>query len=187
MCKCRGGALYFCTELHQRKYILMFGNENGIFILLGANLGNAKHTFSAATEAIKAFAHIVKTSAIYQSEAWGMDEAPPFYNQVIEIETSLSAQETIDTLLSIENTLGRTRSTNENYESRTIDLDLLLYRDEIMDFAPKYIIPHPRMHLRNFTLLPLCEIARDAVHPTLGKSMEELLKNSPDTLKVWKI
>jgi 2-amino-4-hydroxy-6-hydroxymethyldihydropteridine diphosphokinase len=166
----------------------MFGNESGIFILLGANLGNATHTFNAAIEAVKSLAHIVKASAIYKSEAWGMDEVPPFYNQVIQIETTLTAQETIDGLLLIEKTLGRTRNIhNDGYQSRTIDLDLLLYNMQVINQPPNYTIPHPRLHLRNFTLVPLCEIAAKRVHPVMNKTIEELLKQSPDSLKVWKV
>lgn len=118
-------------------------------------------------------------SSIYTSNAWGMEKAPDFYNQVVKVSTSLSAAQLLEKLVAIEKTLGRERVPGEKYQSRTIDLDILLFNRDIID-SPELTVPHPRMHLRRFVLVPLTEIAAAEVHPLLNKSIDVLLKECPD-------
>lgn len=101
---------------------------------------------------------------------------------VVEIKTTLAPKELLDTLLSIEKELGRTRQAGI-VDARSIDIDILLYGDIVID-EPEITIPHPRMHLRRFTLVPLVEIAPNLPHPTLKKKVNELLLICQDSLKV---
>jgi 2-amino-4-hydroxy-6-hydroxymethyldihydropteridine diphosphokinase len=97
-----------------------------------------------------------------------------FINMAAEVETPLPPEHLMDTLLAIERELGRDRSATVPKGPRTIDLDLLLYDDRIID-APGLTIPHPSMHERRFVLEPLVEIAPNAVHPVLKRTARELL------------
>jgi len=87
--------------------------------------------------------------------------------------------------LEIEKQLGRKRSGN-GYSSRTMDIDIIFYGDSVID-EPDLVVPHPRMHLRNFVLVPLCEIFPDFVHPVFGKTIRQLLEECPDEGKVWEL
>ena len=109
-----------------------------------------------------------------------------FVNQVLELETSLKADTLIDKLLLIESELGRTRTMAEGYQSRLIDIDILLFNDETLDTA-KLIIPHPRMHLRKFTLMPLAEIAPNKIHPIIRTTSLELLQACEDESEVQRM
>jgi 2-amino-4-hydroxy-6-hydroxymethyldihydropteridine diphosphokinase len=107
-----------------------------------------------------------------------MEQAPPFLNQVIGIETTLNAFDLLQVLFSIENTMGRTRQTG-SYESRIIDIDLLLYGQEVIS-ENGLIIPHPRIAQRKFVLLPLDEIAPEQIHPVYHKTIGQLLSECTD-------
>lgn len=125
---------------------------------------------------------VVQISSLVETPAWGFDGAS-FYNACIALETSLSPQEVLDELLSIEQYLGRKRNSSLGYSDRTIDLDILFYEDEIIAL-PHLTIPHANLHKRNFVLAPFEEIAAEAQHPILRKTVKQLLKESPDTTKV---
>jgi len=127
---------------------------------------------------------IKKKSSVYQTAAWGKTDQPPFYNQIIEIETSLPSQKVLDQLLTIEQKMGRKRS--EKWGERIIDIDILFYGDEIIE-TKGLIIPHPQLAARRFTLVPLNEIAPHLTHPILQKKIEELLAACPDQLDVTRI
>jgi len=119
-------------------------------------------------------------SSLYETPPWGF-ESLPFYNAVAVIKTSLSPLELLEELLKIERQLGRIRATESTgYEARTIDLDLLLYNDVILE-SPSLSLPHPRLHLRNFVLDPLVEVAPQWVHPQFRKTMVQLRAESEDT------
>lgn len=148
------------------------------YILLGGNIGDVRYYFQKSIESISASSTIIKKSSIVQSKAWGFESDDLFLNQVIEIDTNLPAEELLNSLHLIEKDLGRKRISNE-YSSRTIDLDILYYGEAIMN-NNELIIPHPRLHLRRFTLVPLAEIAPNYIHPTLLLSNQQLLEICQD-------
>jgi 2-amino-4-hydroxy-6-hydroxymethyldihydropteridine diphosphokinase len=158
--------------------------ENIAYILLGGNVGNREQLLAEALDGIKQLAgQVLRISAIYETDSWGFESGEKFLNQVVKIKTNLSPHALLKQLKKIETNLGRTRQKNEGYSNRTIDLDILLYKDLILhDHDLK--IPHPRMHLRKFTLIPLAEIAGLEIHPEFDLNIDELLKQCRDDLKV---
>ena len=127
--------------------------------------------------------HLV--SKVYETPAWGF-ESEAFLNACIKIETKYTAFEVLEALLSIENKLGRDRNPREGYQARPIDLDILLFKNDVI--SQKHLqLPHPRMELRQFVLTPLADIAASIVHPQLQKSIEELQQICEDdsVLSIW--
>ncbi len=161
--------------------------SNIAYILLGGNIGNKRENLQNALSNIeKEIGKVIQKSSIYETEPWGNHDQPSFYNQVIATETSLSALELIHELLNIELKMGRTRNTQNKWEERIIDIDILFYNQEVINTA-MLIVPHPRLHERKFTLKPLLEIAPNLFHPVLKKTIQELFKESNDTLTVVKL
>lgn len=157
-----------------------------VFLLLGSNLGASEKILDEATVFIsRRCGEILATSARYRSQAWGFLEQNDFINQVIMIRTSLPPRQLLDVILQVEKEAGRQRQ-GPRWQARTLDIDILFYAGEVMDL-PELKIPHPRIPERNFTLVPLMEIARDFVHPGLGVTVEELYLQSTDTLEVQMI
>lgn len=156
--------------------------ENGIFLLLGTNLGDRLENIrKAVTEIASDVGNVIKQSSIYQTAPWGQPNQPDFYNVVIEIETEYTATELLERLLKIETSLGRTRK--ERWGARTIDIDILFYNNEVID-SENLSVPHPAIASRRFTLVPLAEIAAELVHPVSKKTITELLSECPDDLPV---
>lgn len=155
------------------------------FILLGSNLGDRKSLLKKAITMISdSCGDIISVSRLYESEPWGFSAENNFLNQVVKIKTEMKPDELLRELLSIEAVLGRQRDENATgYQSRPMDLDILYYDDFIVDTSD-LILPHPRLHLRRFTLLPLCDIAPDFTHPLLCKTNEKLLKECEDKSEV---
>lgn len=160
--------------------------SESVFILLGSNLGNRQLLVNQACKMIEErCGKIVARSRLYESEPWGFKSEHWFLNQVVEINTSLTPDELMDTLLAIEKELGRDRSTpHEGYVSRPMDLDILYWNDGLIADNQHVIVPHPRLHLRRFTLLPLCDVAPDYVHPILKKTNRQLLDECDDCGKI---
>lgn len=155
---------------------------NKVYLLLGANIGNPnKQLEDAKIEIEDRIGEITLQSKIYESEAWGVENQPVFLNQVILLETELSANKVLNEILKIEILLGRIRG--QRWGSRIIDIDILYYNEDIIH-TEDLQVPHPYIQERNFTLIPLVEIAEDYLHPIFKKSNKELLEESTDQLKV---
>jgi 2-amino-4-hydroxy-6-hydroxymethyldihydropteridine diphosphokinase len=155
-----------------------------LYLLLGANLGNKLHTFEQARQCIAdQVGEIVSQSGLYETAAWGVTEQPTYMNQVLLVVTYLKPAEVLTHTLAIEEQLGRVRA--EKWGARVIDIDLLFYDDLIIN-TPTLTLPHPLLHERRFTLVPLAEIAPDLVHPALNKTANELLISCSDDSEVIK-
>ena len=153
----------------------------GIYLLLGSNMGDKRQQLTTAIDKISIENKIITKSAIYETSAWGNTNQPSFYNQVIRINTSLNPQELLAHLLSIELQMGRIRK--EKWGQRVIDIDIIYYNDQIIS-SHQLSIPHPEIQNRKFTLIPLVEIAPRFEHPLLKKNQKELLGLCKDTLEV---
>ena len=149
----------------------------------GATCLSRRRLIEQATEQIRQrIGSVVALSAIHETEPWGEFETENgeqrtenFLNQALLVETPLTAHEVLHEALAIEAELGRKRSLQSKaYQSRTMDIDLIFFNDEVID-DPDLQIPHPRMQLRRFVLEPLSEILPDYRHPLLGHTVKQLL------------
>ncbi len=124
---------------------------------------------------------INKCSSIYLTEAWGNVDQPAFYNQALLVTTTLTPNALLDYCRTVTTKFPAKRSAQ--WGPRSIDIDIIFYENIIVD-TDLLKIPHPRMHLRNFVLIPLLEIAPEYVHPQLNQTVEELYLASEDNLEV---
>ena len=146
------------------------------YIALGANLGDRRATMLRAIDLLKTTddIEVLHVSSFIENPAvGGPPDSPAFFNGVAKVETSLSPEPLLDRLLEIEHELGRIR--REKWEPRAIDLDVILYGDQVVKID-RLTIPHPLMHERRFVLQPLAEIAPDAMHPVLKLTAQQLLE-----------
>ncbi len=157
---------------------------NRAYLLTGGNMGDRVDLLRKAAALIEEnCGPVVRTSAIYETAAWGLEDQPSFLNQVIELQTGLAAPELMQALLGIERELGRVR--DARYGPRLIDIDILFYNDAVID-TENLLIPHPRMDQRRFVLTPLNELIPHFVHPVLGATVAQLLADCADPLAVNK-
>ena len=161
--------------------------KNFAVILLGANLGDKKQMFAQVeTHITDNIGNCIKKSALYSSKAWGFESDDLFYNQVLIVETEYSAHDTLLRCQAIENKCGRVRHEQAGYESRTIDIDILYFNNDIIE-TDDLTIPHPLLHKRKFALVPLCEVLPEYIHPILLTSNKNLLANCEDEGLVEKV
>ncbi|MEO8960933.1 MAG: 2-amino-4-hydroxy-6-hydroxymethyldihydropteridine diphosphokinase [Ginsengibacter sp.] len=155
---------------------------NTVFLITGGNIGNRKENLQTAAISIEEeIGEIIRSSKIYETEAWGLTSQSSFYNQVHIIKSELSADKILDTILKIEAKMGRVRTIKN--AARIIDIDILFFNDAIIN-KPNLIIPHPEINNRRFVLMPLEEVAPEMIHPVSKKNIKELLPLCKDTLKV---
>jgi len=155
---------------------------NKIFLITGGNIGNRKKNLETAATLIQdQIGTIVKSSKIYETDAWGITDQPAFYNQVHIVESNFSAKEILNKILNIEEKMGRVRTIKN--AARIIDVDILFFNNEIIN-KPNLIVPHPQIINRRFVLMPLNELVPKMIHPVFKKSIHELLVNCKDELRV---
>ncbi len=157
---------------------------NTAYLCLGGNIGDREASMRLAVTKINELAGAtILASSFYETEAWGVTGQQAYLNCCIAVETKLSAGELITLLLTIEKELGRTRDLWQTYEPRTIDIDILFFNKDIIT-QDHLIVPHPRLHLRKFVLIPLNEIASKFLHPVLNKTIFNLLEECKDASSV---
>lgn len=151
------------------------------YLLLGSNMGDRAAHIEKANGKLRALGEMTAKSGVYKTEPWKMDASQWFFNQVVELETDYLPQDLLEQILEIEESLGRVRSADagEGYTSRTIDIDILYFDDEVINNAT-LTIPHPRIQERRFALAPMVELNASYVHPILHQTQFELLKTCPD-------
>lgn len=153
------------------------------YLSLGTNKGEKLENLQKAINLIaQKVGSIQKVASIYETPSWGFN-SNKFYNTCIKVSTYLPPENLINTILSIEDELGRIRENKEGYSDRLIDIDILLFDDEII-FSKNLIVPHPRMLERKFALAPLAEIARNTIHPIEKKHLYICLENCSDTSEI---
>jgi 2-amino-4-hydroxy-6-hydroxymethyldihydropteridine diphosphokinase len=156
-----------------------------VVLVTGSNLGDRMANLLIAEEFLeKEGIRFIKKSSVYETEAWGKEDQPDFYNRVLVCETALHPEELILKLKQIEQSIGRT--SEEKWDPRVIDIDLLFYEDRILK-TERLSIPHPMIAERRFTLIPLSEVLPLFIHPVLRKSIAQLLSECSDSRKVWNV
>lgn len=156
-------------------------------LLLGGNQGKVKESLSNAIELLSAkLGKPIRSSNLYESEPWGFEARQNFINQVVEFKSNLNPFELLSYTQSIEKKLGRQEKAGTQYESRPIDIDILFCDDLILQ-SQRLTIPHPLLHKRRFTLLPLMDHWSNLFHPVLKNNIEQLLKKCEDNCPVRKI
>lgn len=151
------------------------------YLLLGSNVGDRYASITKADAALSEKLTVIDRSPIYETAAWGDRRQRAYLNQAIAVRTDMAPEDLHRFTRSVETAMGRTEK--GNYQPRTIDIDLLFYGDRTVR-TETLEIPHPRIQLRRFVLIPLCEIAPDLVHPVLGQTISEMLESCRDNLPV---
>ncbi|NUY81653.1 2-amino-4-hydroxy-6-hydroxymethyldihydropteridine diphosphokinase [Flavobacterium sp. MAH-1] len=153
--------------------------QHQVVLAIGSNQGNRLELVKAAIEHIhRHIGTVMNVSKLYETPAWGF-EGEPFYNCALLMQTSKPAHEVLDLVLEAENALGRVRNSGGGYQSRTIDIDVITFNEDIIT-SDKLQVPHPLMQDRLFVLLPMRDLQLDWRHPVFQKYLHELLKLSED-------
>ncbi|WP_455381797.1 2-amino-4-hydroxy-6-hydroxymethyldihydropteridine diphosphokinase [Salinispira pacifica] len=146
-----------------------------VFLGIGSNLGDRHANLDAASGSVAEYLESVVASSVYETDPQEVTDQPRFLNMVIAGDTTLSPEALLDAIHRIEASLGRDRSGELPKGPRTVDIDMLLYGREVRERATP-ILPHPRMHLRQFVLVPLLEIAPDLTDPRTGEPYAEIAR-----------
>jgi 2-amino-4-hydroxy-6-hydroxymethyldihydropteridine diphosphokinase len=158
---------------------------NKVYLLTGSNVGDSSALLKEAKLAIqKKVGEIEAASHLYKTAPWGNTNQQDFLNQVLAVNTILSATDVLKIILNIELQMGRTRE--KKWAPRTIDIDILFFNNDFIQ-EDNLIVPHPLLHQRRFTLVPLAEIAPNYSHPLLHQSIFNLLQHCNDDSVVEKL
>jgi 2-amino-4-hydroxy-6-hydroxymethyldihydropteridine diphosphokinase len=149
-----------------------------VYLSLGSNVGQRQKQLHAAIERLRSVGRVVSTSSFYETQPMEVTDQPWFLNCALALETNRPPQHVLEEILAIERDMGRERTRKKG--PRKIDIDIILFGDRVID-SPPLTIPHPAMHLRRFVLEPLAEIAPEARHPLLKKTVRELLAELSDS------
>jgi 2-amino-4-hydroxy-6-hydroxymethyldihydropteridine diphosphokinase len=156
------------------------------YLSLGSNLGDRVAHLRQAIRKLSDVGSVTNCSSFYETEPVEFTQQPEFLNCAVEMDTALKPQQILDAILQIERDMGRDRSRQPRKGPRTIDIDLLLAGDAVIK-SPELVLPHPAMQDRRFVLEPLAEIAPDAMHPLLHRTIRELRERLPAGQAVRKL
>lgn len=152
-----------------------------VYLGLGTNIGNKrKNMVTAAALLAERAGDVLSLSSFYETEPWGFASENTFLNAALELETDCSPMELLRLTQQIEREMGRTQKSDSSYHDRIIDIDILLYGNEVVHHED-LVVPHPLMQQRLFVMQPLAEIAPSLVHPVLQKSMYDLYMDLLDS------
>lgn len=157
-----------------------------VYFSLGSNLGDRIGYLKYGIARLKDSAELIAVSPVYETEAWGYTDSRAYLNIVAHYRTELAPEKIMSLIDHIQSEAGRpSRPPHlvKTYEPRTLDIDILFYGNKVFNNSGLNI-PHPRLHLRNFVLIPFADIAPEFVHPVIGRSIDELKQESRDTLKI---
>lgn len=153
-----------------------------VYLLIGGNIGDRFFFLGEAQRLIsQQCGPVTSSSAVYETAAWGKEDQSAFLNQVLVIQTALGPVELMAAILVIEQQMGRLR--RERNGERNIDIDILYYENEVLEL-PELTIPHPRIYMRKFALIPLLELNATKIDPVHNKTIQALLEACPDSLEV---
>ncbi|MNX28868.1 Deoxyguanosine kinase [compost metagenome] len=173
-CKYIANSKILLVNLH-----LIMKSQHQVVLSLGSNQGNRLENIERCLQLIHLeIGTIIRVSKLYETPSWGF-ESEAFYNCALVLHTFSSPNKILSQVLKIEKKLGRIRTDAQGYQSRIIDIDLIVFDDQVID-SEKLQVPHPLMQNRKFVLLPMQDLNLDWVHPVLNKSIEELLEVTPD-------
>ena len=159
---------------------MKISERSRVIIGLGSNLGDRHAALGRAMELIREEAgEIIASSSVWESEPWGFDSDEQFMNMVVMTGTVMQPWQLMQLFRSIEGRMGRKRSGGGKYESRIIDLDILLWEERVISI-PGLEVPHPKLSDRRFVLEPLFEVAPGALHPVTGLTVTEMLQMCED-------
>jgi 2-amino-4-hydroxy-6-hydroxymethyldihydropteridine diphosphokinase len=151
-----------------------------IYIAIGSNMGDREERVLHAVHKMRAFANVKKISTLGESDAVEANQGQPkFINAVVELDTAFEPEEVLDELLRIEEELGRNIEEKGKNLPREIDLDLVVYGNEVVK-TDRLIIPHPKMTQRRFVVAPLAELNPKWVHPETGETIQSILQKLPE-------
>jgi deoxyguanosine kinase len=170
---------------YKSKIVCYFANmsQHQVILSIGSNQGNRLETIQSCIDLIHSeVATVVKVSKIYETPAWGF-ESEPFFNATILIHTTKSAQKVLKQVLKVEKKLGRVRSKDSGYQARIIDVDIIAFDEEIIA-TETLQVPHPLMQNRKFVLQPMLDLGLNWEHPTLKKSIAQLLLQTEDKSEI---
>ena len=159
-------------------------NLHTAYIALGSNLdsrvGSPYETIHAAFHALSEIGEVTAQSSLYETAPVGLVQQPPFINAVAALQTSAAPEKLLEKMLALELSFGRDRQYGAPKGPRTLDLDLLLLDDLIVN-TPTLTLPHPALAERRFVLAPLAEVAPELMHPALRRTIRDLLRDLPNT------